>query len=66
LRDALLYLLPPLAGFLICLYIWWSLRTPAKIAGACWLLVGVAYSAWKSGFFRRRLLLPDIPSEDQN
>ena len=37
------HLVPPLAGFLICLYIWLSLRTPAKIAGAIWLAIGIAY-----------------------
>jgi hypothetical protein len=29
--------LPPLAGFAICLCIWLSLRTPAKLAGGVWL-----------------------------
>jgi len=63
-KNALVNLLPPLAGFLICLYIWWSLRPVAKMAGACWLLVGIAYSAWKTNFFRRQIVLPDLPSED--
>lgn len=63
-KQIALNLLPPLGGFLICLYIWWSLRTPAKLAGAAWLLVGVAYSAWKTGFFRRHLVLPELPPED--
>ncbi len=63
-KAVLVNLLPPLAGFLICLYIWWSLGPVAKIAGACWLLVGIAYSAWKTNFFRRQIVLPDLPSED--
>ena len=29
--------LPPLLGFLICLYIWLNLRTPAKVLGFSWL-----------------------------
>ena len=32
----------PLLGFLICLYLWWSLRWPAKLAGGLWLGAGRA------------------------
>jgi amino acid transporter len=56
-KSVLLNLLPPLAGFAVCFGIWWSLRTPAKIAGGCWLLAGLAYCAWKTGLFRRPLPL---------
>jgi putrescine importer len=42
----------PLAGFLICLAIWLSLRDLAKIAGLAWLVIGVAYGAWKTRGFR--------------
>ncbi len=54
-RSKLRYAAPPALGFLICLYIWLNLRTPAKIAGAIWLLIGCAYGAWKTGGFRRPL-----------
>ena len=37
----------PLLGFVVCLYIWWSLRTPAKIVGMVWLASGLLYGAWK-------------------
>jgi putrescine importer len=59
-RDAMIYLVPPAVGFLVCLYIWWSLRTPAKLAGAAWLLFGVIYAAWKSQGFRKELALPEV------
>ena len=36
-------LVVPLAGFAVCLYIWLSLRTPAKIAGGAWLVCGAVY-----------------------
>lgn len=62
-KDLFFNLLPPLLGFLVCLYIWWSLRTSAKIAGACWLLVGLAFVAWKTRFFRRELILSDLSQE---
>src|SRR5579885_2074106 len=56
-------LLPPVLGFLICLYIWLSLRTPAKIAGGIWLGVGIAYAAWKTGGFRRQIVFSEVPPE---
>jgi amino acid transporter len=35
--------LVPLIGAAVCLYIWWSLRWQAKLAGFVWVLVGAAY-----------------------
>jgi len=46
-------LVPPLLGFLICLYLWLSLRTPTKVVGFIWLLSGVAYGAWKTQGFKK-------------
>lgn len=57
------YLLPPVLGFVICLYIWLSLRTPAKVAGGIWLLVGIAYAAWKTGGFRRAIVFSEPPAD---
>jgi putrescine importer len=54
-RRNILDLAFPLLGFLICLYIWLSLRTPAKIAGSAWLAAGLAYGAWKTAGFTRKL-----------
>ncbi len=54
-----LNLLIPVAGFLVCLYIWWSLRTSAKITGTAWLLVGLVYCALRTRGFQRRLVLSD-------
>ncbi len=55
--------LPPVLGFLICGYIWLSLRTPAKLAGSIWLLVGIAYCGYKTGGFRRRIEFAELPPE---
>ena len=54
-RRTLGNLLPPLLGFLVCFYIWASLRTPAKVVGLAWLATGILYGAWKTNWFRRPL-----------
>jgi amino acid transporter len=55
--------LPPVLGFIICLYIWLSLRTPAKIAGGIWLLIGITYAAVKTSGFRRAIVFSEPPPE---
>ena len=64
LRNAVSNLMLPLVGFVVCAYIWWALSTPARIGGAIWLGLGVLYCAWKTGLFRRQLVLPDVPAEE--
>ena len=49
LRD----LVPPLIGFIVCFYLWYSLGPKAKVAGLCWLAAGVLYGAWRTGGFTR-------------
>jgi putrescine importer len=56
-------LVPPLVGFGICLMLWLSLRTPAKLAGISWLLLGLAYGAWKTRGFRADLVSFDAPTD---
>jgi putrescine importer len=51
-RKTVSNFLPPLAGFVICLAIWLSLRTPAKVFGFAWLLLGVLYGWWRTRGFR--------------
>lgn len=53
--------LPPVAGFLICFYIWLNLSVPAKIAGSIWLACGLAYGA-TGGALRRRALPGNMES----
>lgn len=62
-QKKLINFLPPVLGFTICLYIWLSLRTPAKIAGGLWLLVGIGYAWWKTGGFRRPIVFSEPPAE---
>lgn len=46
------YTVLPLAGFLVCLYIWLNLRSTARIAGLVWLSLGIVY-----GLLRRALTI---------
>ncbi|HMK23639.1 MAG TPA: APC family permease [Terriglobales bacterium] len=57
-------LVPPLAGFLICLLLWLNLSRPAKIAGVIWMSVGIAFGAWKTRGFRGDLVNFDLPPEE--
>jgi len=53
----------PLAGLVICFGIWWNLRTPARIAGLVWTVVGVIYGAWKTKGFKKELVRFEMPPE---
>jgi putrescine importer len=59
----LMDLLPPALGFLICLLLWVNLSGPAKIAGAAWMIAGIAFGAWKTGGFRRDLINFEVPAD---
>jgi putrescine importer len=57
-------LIPPIAGFLICLLLWLNLSRPAKIAGTIWMVVGIAFGAWKTKGFRSNLVDFELPPEE--
>jgi amino acid transporter len=57
-------LLPPVLGFLICLLLWLNLSRPAKIVGAIWMGVGIAFGAWKTRGFRGNLIDFELPPEE--
>jgi putrescine importer len=52
-RNALLNLVAPLVGFLVCAAIWLSLPSLAKWIGGAWVLLGVIYLAVLTRGFRR-------------
>jgi amino acid transporter len=62
-RKKFLNAVLPLLGFLICLYIWFSLGTTAKVAGLIWLSTGFAYGAWRTSWFRKTV--PFTPPDDR-
>ncbi len=56
-------LLLPGLGFLICLLLWLNLSRPAQIAGGIWMLVGIAFGAWKTRGFKGTLINFELPPE---
>jgi putrescine importer len=59
-------LLPPIFGFTICLLLWLNLSRPAKIVGTLWMLLGIAYGAYRTRGFRSELVCFDVPDETTN
>jgi putrescine importer len=55
---------PPLAGFVICLLLWWNLSRQAWIVGSIWMGVGIAFGAWKTRGFRGNLINFELPPEE--
>jgi putrescine importer len=56
--------LPPVLGFIICLILWWNLSLQARIFGAIWMAVGIAFGAWKTRGFKGELVNFDIPPDE--
>ena len=63
-EKKLINFFPPLLGFIICAILWWNLNSKAKIFGAIWMAVGIAFGAWKTRGFRGELVNFDIPAEE--
>jgi hypothetical protein len=59
-RQWLADLVVPGLGLLFCLWIWWSLPTPAQVVGGIWFAAGIVYAAIKTGGFRRRPVMLDF------
>jgi putrescine importer len=53
----------PLAGALVCTYVWMSLTEKAKLVGFAWLGLGVAYLALLTRGFQTRPKQLELPSE---
>jgi len=64
-RDRRLrHLVPPMLGFLICLYLWLSLTWLTFIIGAAWLVIGIGYGAWRTAGFTKPLAFARIEPDD--
>jgi amino acid transporter len=65
-KDRTLWqLIPPILGFIICLFIWTHLTSTALIWGAIWMAIGIALGAWKTKFFRSELVNFDVPPDEE-
>ena len=56
---------PPMAGFTICFFLWKNLSWPAWKAGGVWMLLGIAFGAWKTRGFRGDLVNFELPPEEE-
>ena len=57
-------LIPPVLGFVICLFIWLHLSKLAMIVGSIWMISGILYGAWKTRGFRSELVNFDVPADE--
>jgi len=57
-------LIPPLFGFLVCLLLWLNLSRLAQGLGAAWMIIGIAFGAWKTRGFRGNLINFELPPEE--
>jgi len=57
-------LIPPVLGFLICLFIWIHLSSLALVVGSIWMVAGIAYGAWKTRGFQESLVNFDLPPDE--
>jgi len=53
----------PLAGALVCSYVWMSLTEKAKLVGFAWLGLGLVYLALMTRGFQTRPKQLELPSE---
>jgi putrescine importer len=63
-EKKLVNFIPPILGFVVCLLLWLNLSRPAQKWGALWMLVGIAFGAWKTHGFRSKLIDFDLPPEE--
>ncbi len=64
-QKRLANLVPPALGFVVCLILWLNLSRIAQIAGAVWMVAGIAFGAWKTHGFRGELVNFEIPADDE-
>ena len=63
-RSRFLPLLSSLIGFAICLFLWWNLSVQAKLFGTLCLGVAVAYAAYASRGFRKKVMQFEASVQD--
>lgn len=58
-------IIPPILGFLFCLFIWLNLRIEAKIAGAIWISIGMIFGFFKTKGFRKNFTFSVPPDSEK-
>jgi amino acid transporter len=53
---------PPIAGFIICFFLWIYLSKAAIIVGSIWMAAGIMFGIWKTRWFREQLSF-EVPAE---
>lgn len=51
--DAIKYIVLPVIGVLLCLWLWTSLTRTTFVIGICWVVIGLIWLAWLTRGFRR-------------
>lgn len=52
LKGIIIYLILPILGSIVCIYLWFSLSALAKLVGFSWLALGIVFLAIKTKGFR--------------
>jgi putrescine importer len=55
----------PVLGFSVCLYLWFSLGSVAKIVGISWLFIGLIYGTYRTKFFRKPLQFAKLDIDEK-
>ncbi|GIN93553.1 putrescine importer [Siminovitchia terrae] len=53
-KDSILYLVIPLIGIVLCLWLWTSLSKEAFMLGVSWFVIGAVYLAYLTKMFREK------------
>ena len=62
-RRRIINLLLPVAGFVVCLVLWWNLSTQARLIGGIWMAVGIAVGVCKTRGFRTSVMSFELPPD---
>jgi amino acid transporter len=64
-QKSLWNFIAPVLGFIICLYLWFSLGTLAKVVGIVWLSCGLLYGAYRTSWFRKPLQFAELNHNEE-
>jgi putrescine importer len=65
-KKQLINFILPAVGFFVCLTLWWNLGARALQFGVVWMVLGVAFGAWRSRGFRDKVAVFESTSESED